>query len=190
MRQCYFAGLRATSPSYEGDVRGSVVRRADGRSEDQRAFSNSRDRMNGCYLEYFFKAKFWKDAGESFGEHGLPCPRRTPHGDVVSAGGGDDQSSFGGFLSADVIPINFSFRVLLLAPKPESRLWGAKCRREKVLQGKSCSVRRRLFLWRRPDSKARSPNQTQVLPCGCRPARATQRLFGFCFWANRSQSFL
>ena len=65
--------------------------------------------MNGGHLEHFPLLQRWQYTGESAGQHGFACPRRTAEEQVVATGSSDFQCPFGLVLTDDVGHISIRF---------------------------------------------------------------------------------
>ncbi len=97
-----FAGRGDASAADEAAVGDGVVRGAEGpRGEDALAgFEEADGGIDAGGFERFFEAEGREDRGEAAREKSFARAGRADHEDVVSAGGGDGEGAFGGFLAA------------------------------------------------------------------------------------------
>src|SRR6185437_8758627 len=87
----------------DGVVRRAVRTRAD---EAARIIEDAGDAVNARGFDGLIKRHWWKNCGDTFGEHRFAGAGRPDEQNVVSAGTGDFESALGGLLSAYVAQIH------------------------------------------------------------------------------------
>src|SRR3989338_10764692 len=102
MCECCLAGARGGSAAHNRDVRGSVVRRAEGRERQQVAAQNAGDRMYRVELKHVVEVERGQNRGKRSSEHRLAGAGRAGEAKVVSARSRDYRGALRGGLTADV----------------------------------------------------------------------------------------
>lgn len=99
-----FTGTRdACAAASKADVADGVVGRAKGASiHEALALELAGSGVDACGFQRFFKGHGGKNGGDSSGEHAFAGAGRTDHQDVVSASGGNFESSFDRGLAGDL----------------------------------------------------------------------------------------
>ena len=104
-----FAGRRRGTAAHETGVADGVMRGAEGTNgqEGLAGFQAAEGTVDARGFDGFGGGQIGQNSGHSLGQHRLARAGRAEHQQVVTAGGGDGEGAFGGFLAANVGEIDF-----------------------------------------------------------------------------------